>query len=130
MTEKPWSWSSELHGVLSCASSLKADLISSRAWRAARCTACAPRSPTTAWQPGTGLSRQDITALIEEITDIMALLRAARTANKAELYARLGLRLTYKPGARKVIAQATPGRSCTKGSCPRGDLNPHALLGH
>jgi site-specific DNA recombinase len=78
----------------------------------------------------TGLSRQDIEALIEEITDVMGLLGTARAANKAELYARLGLRLTYEPGARKVIAQATPGRSCTKGSCPRGDLNPHALLGH
>ena len=61
------------------------------------------------------------------ITDVITILRTADPADKAELYAQLGLHLTYSPGdPRTVTARAEIGRTCTKGSCPRGDLNPHA----
>lgn len=58
------------------------------------------------------------------IADLIAVLRTAEAADKAELYAQLGPHLTYNPAARTAIARAEPGRSCTKGSCPRGELPP------
>ena len=78
------------------------------------------------------LSREEITAMVNVISDTMTVLQHADPADKAELYAQLGLRLTYDPTAspRTVNARAELGRTCTKGSCPRGDLNPHALYGH
>jgi hypothetical protein len=65
-------------------------------------------------------------------TQALTLLHDADLASKAELYAQLGLCLTYQPGpgTRIVTARADIGRTCTQLSCPRGDLNPHALYGH
>ena len=60
----------------------------------------------------------------------MTALRYATTADKAEIYAGLNQHLTYNPGLRTVNTRVEIGQTCTKGSCPRGDLNPHALLGH
>ena len=35
-----------------------------------------------------------------------------------------------EPEIIRITAHAEIGQVCTKGSCPRGDLNPHALDGH
>jgi len=70
------------------------------------------------------MSKDEINAIVGAITDLMTVLRHADPADKAELYTRLGLRLTYNPGPRTVSARAEIGRTCTKGSCPRGD-QPH-----
>jgi site-specific DNA recombinase len=67
------------------------------------------------------LTSEEITAMVAAISDIVALLGSADPADKAELYAQLGLRLTYNVGLRTVTARAEVGRICTKGSCPRGD---------
>jgi hypothetical protein len=40
----------------------------------------------------------------------------------------LGLSLTYHPGAMHVDVR--PLTDMYVRGCPRGDLNPHALLGH
>jgi site-specific DNA recombinase len=72
------------------------------------------------------MTSDEIAAAVAAIADLMAILRTAEAADKAELYAQLGLQLTYNPAARTVIARAEPRRSCTKGSCPRGDLNTQA----
>jgi site-specific DNA recombinase len=69
------------------------------------------------------MTTEEITAMVSAITDIVRMLSNAAPADKAELYAQLGLRLTYNPGLRIVTARAEVGRTCTKGSCPRGDLN-------
>jgi hypothetical protein len=63
-------------------------------------------------------------AIVNAITDVLAVLRDADPHDKAELYGQLGLKLTYNPGARTVTARANLGETCTKMSCPRGDLNP------
>ena len=78
---------------------------------------------TAAPAPARRMSKEEINAIVTAITDMMSVLRAADPADKTEVYARLGLRLTYHPGPRTVNARAELGQSCTKGSCPRGDLN-------
>jgi DNA invertase Pin-like site-specific DNA recombinase len=72
------------------------------------------------------MTKAQITTTINAITDLMQALRNAATEDKAEIYAGLNLQLTYQPGERMVSVRAGIGQTCTKGSCPRGDLNPHA----
>jgi site-specific DNA recombinase len=73
------------------------------------------------------MSREEITALVDELADAVAVLRQADPADKAEVYRQLGVRLTYHPDTQTVSAQAHAGRPpWGKGLCPRGDLNPHA----
>ncbi len=67
------------------------------------------------------LSRDEVATPVNVINDTMSVLRNADPADKAELYTKLGLRLTYNPGPRTVDARAEIGRTCTKGSCPRGE---------
>jgi site-specific DNA recombinase len=76
------------------------------------------------------MTKEQIAATISAISDLMQALRYASTEDKAEIYAGLNLQLTYNPGERTVNVSAGIGQTCTKGSCPRGDLNPHALYGH
>jgi hypothetical protein len=45
------------------------------------------------------MSREEITAMVNVIADKMTVLRHADPADKAALYAQLGLRLTYDPTA-------------------------------
>ena len=61
----------------------------------------------------TRLTREQITAMVSAIAEIVTLLSRAEAADKAELYAQLGLRLIYKPGQRTVTARAEVGRICT-----------------
>jgi len=76
------------------------------------------------------MTKEEITAIVDTITSLMTVIRNADPHDKSELYSQLGLHLTYNPGPRTVTARAELANTCTKGSCPRGDLNPHALLGH
>ncbi|WP_205719238.1 recombinase family protein [Actinomadura geliboluensis] len=46
--------------------------------------------------------------------------------DKADLYAKLGLKMTYYPQKQLVEARVVPTSTCANGLCPRGDLNPHA----
>ena len=73
----------------------------------------------------TVLSRDEIAGLIKNFTDYVALVRDADPGQKAAFYGHMGLKLTYYPATNSVIAEAQPVAS-EIGSCPRGDLNPHA----
>ena len=72
------------------------------------------------------MSKQEIAAIVETIGGLMDALSGATAADKAEIYVALGLHLTYNPSPRTVITRAEIGQTCTKGSCPRGDLNTQA----
>jgi hypothetical protein len=73
------------------------------------------------------MSREEITALVNEVADAVAVLRQADPADKAEVYRQLGVRLTYRPETQTVSVQAHVGRPpWGNGLCPRGELNPHA----
>jgi hypothetical protein len=69
------------------------------------------------------MTKEQIAATISAISDLMQALRYASTEDKAEIYAGLNLQLTYNPGERTVNVSAGIGQTCTKRSCPRGDLN-------
>jgi len=69
------------------------------------------------------MSKEQITATVNAIRELMQALRHATTEDKAAIYAGLSLHLTYNPGPRTVTARAEVGQTCTKGSCPRGDTN-------
>ena len=76
------------------------------------------------------MTQEEIRTLIAELGAIMQVLHDADPADKAEVYGRLGLTLTYHPNEKRVAAEARPGSIMYVGACPRGDLNPHALNGH
>jgi site-specific DNA recombinase len=61
------------------------------------------------------MSKPQITSLIAQLGDIMATLKRADPVDKAEVYAQLGLRLTYDPQRRIVSAETSPAGLCTKG---------------
>jgi site-specific DNA recombinase len=47
------------------------------------------------------MTRDEITSLVTALGDVMRVLRGADPADKAEVYSRLGLTLTYHPGTRQ-----------------------------
>ena len=90
-------------------------------------------------KPARQLTEDDIRALITGLGDLRDVIRDAEPAVKAAIYEQLGLKVTYLPGQDKIRADVTisPETFAGKtraiwgnGSCPRGDLNPHALYGH
>lgn len=77
------------------------------------------------------LEEDEITACLEETGDVATMIREADREAKSALYTRLDLRLTYHPVKRVVRAEANlNSHDMYKLTCPRGDLNPHALDGH
>jgi site-specific DNA recombinase len=76
------------------------------------------------------LSQEEITRRLVAIGDVSSELAAAEPADKASLHGQLGLSLTCHPdvGRAEVKAQSLSVMYIKR--CPRGDLNPHALLGH
>lgn len=44
------------------------------------------------------MSRDEISSLVTALSDLLTVLRAADPADKAQIYSKLGLRLTYRPG--------------------------------
>jgi site-specific DNA recombinase len=76
------------------------------------------------------MTQEEIMNLVTEMGGIMQALKDADPADKAEIYHRIGLALTYHPQDKRVKAEARPNSIMYVGACPRGDLNPHALDGH
>ncbi len=72
------------------------------------------------------MTPDEINTLVTALGSIVTVLRDADPLDKAELYARVGLQLTYQPNQKKIIAEARPSAIMYEGSCRRGDLNPHA----
>ena len=48
------------------------------------------------------MSRDEIASIVSTLADVLAVLRDADPADKAEIYTQLGLRLTYQPSGRLV----------------------------
>ncbi|WP_156184778.1 hypothetical protein [Allosalinactinospora lopnorensis] len=74
------------------------------------------------------LDEDEVAAHLDAIGDVSTMIRHADREAKSALYNGLDLRLTYHPVERKVRAEANlNSHDMYKRSCPRGDLNPHAL---
>ena len=69
------------------------------------------------------MTREEINAMVTALHHIVSVLNEADPADKTEIYGQLGLRLTYQPGEKIVIAQARPLDAMYVRTCPRGDLN-------
>ena len=77
--------------------------------------------------PPQRLSADQLDAIAEAFNDLLGLLRDADPRDRAELYSRLGLRMTYRPGPETLMAEVvTPADLRVFDMCPEGDLNPHA----
>jgi hypothetical protein len=63
---------------------------------------------------GERMTKSQITTLIAQLGGIMATLKSADPADKAEVYAQLGLRLTCDPERRVVTAETQPADPCRK----------------
>ena len=73
------------------------------------------------------MSEEQISTIVQGLGGLLGLLRQADPSDKAEIYSRLGLQLTYRPGAQTLIAEVTtPAINGVNNVCPEGDLNPHA----
>lgn len=67
------------------------------------------------------MTRQEITEALDALAGITAVLAEADPADKADLYAQLGLHLTYQPAEQQVIAEAKPQATMYGEDCPRSD---------
>lgn len=69
------------------------------------------------------LTREEITAMVQQLGDIIDVLREADLADRAEVYQQLGLRLTYHPDERKVRVQSSlPAHPCGESVRVRGGM--------
>lgn len=77
--------------------------------------------------PPQRMTGDQLDAIAEAFRDLLRLLRDADPRDRAELYSRLGLRMTYQPGLETLKAEVcTPADLRVFDLCPEGDLNPHA----
>jgi site-specific DNA recombinase len=87
----------------------------------------AQRALDEATPPENQLTKDEVRALVEALGDIVTALKDADPAAKADTYRDLGIKLVYHPEG-TVEVEARP--RVYSGECRRGDLNPHALIGH
>ncbi len=78
-------------------------------------------------KPSTQLTKDEVKALVASLRDIAATLAAADPTDKAAVYEEMGIDVTYHQDGR-VLVESRP--RVVSDACRRGDLNPHALLGH
>ncbi|WP_071803068.1 zinc ribbon domain-containing protein [Couchioplanes caeruleus] len=79
--------------------------------------------------PPQRLNEDQISAIVEGLGSLLGVLREADPRDKAELYSRIGLRMTFKPGAKTLKAEIMSsdlGRVLNV--CPRGDTNHYPIL--
>ena len=65
-------------------------------------------------KPAEPLTRAEVKAIVLAMKDMARVLRRADPKLKAEVYADLGLTLTYHPDQRKVAVEADPSIACAK----------------
>jgi hypothetical protein len=66
------------------------------------------------------MTEEEIMNLVTELGGITQALKDADPADKAEIYRRIGLTLTYHPQEKRVAVEARPNSIMYVGTCPRG----------
>jgi site-specific DNA recombinase len=70
------------------------------------------------------MSEGQISMIIDSLGGLLQLLRQADPRDKAEIYSRLGLQLTYHPGSETLIAEVvSPAIAGVNNVCPRADVH-------
>jgi DNA invertase Pin-like site-specific DNA recombinase len=69
------------------------------------------------------MSRNDIATIVAALGDLARVVAEADPADKSEIYAQLGLMLTYQPGKRLVEATIKPGQNMRKGVVSEAGLH-------
>jgi hypothetical protein len=59
------------------------------------------------------MTSEEITSLVTTPSALLRVLKEAEPADKAEVYSRLALTLTYHPEDRRVVAEMRSKRTCT-----------------
>ena len=54
------------------------------------------------------MGQGEIASVVQALADLITVVRAARPADKAQIYTGLGLRLTYQP-SRQLVRTEVPG---------------------
>lgn len=67
------------------------------------------------------MTTEEITSLVTALGDLMHVLEVADPADKAEVYSRLGLTLTYHPEDRRMEVEMRPNLGVYVRKCPRGE---------
>jgi hypothetical protein len=75
------------------------------------------------------MSRDEIEAVIVAFGDLARVVQGADPADKADIYAKLKLTLTYEPEEREVKAIIKPGLDMRKGFVSEGGLEPPCPFG-
>jgi len=76
--------------------------------------------------PPQRLNEDQIAAIVDGLGTLLGILRAADPRDKAEVYSRIGLRMTYAPGPETIKAEVVSddlGRVLNV--CPRGNTNQY-----
>jgi hypothetical protein len=67
----------------------------------------------------------DLAAIVAALGDLVRVIQEADPADKAQMYAQLGLTLTYQPGRRLVEATIQPGLNMRKGFVSEARVAPY-----
>jgi site-specific DNA recombinase len=67
------------------------------------------------------MTEEQIAKIVEGLGGLLGLLHSAHPMDRAEIYARLGLRMTYRPGVETVVAEVISSTiDGVLDVCPRG----------
>ncbi|TDC86932.1 hypothetical protein [Actinomadura sp. 7K507] len=69
------------------------------------------------------VSSDGLAELLHETGELAHAVVNAHPDDKADLYAKLGLKMMYYPQKKLVEAKVVPTSTCANGLCPRGDHN-------
>jgi hypothetical protein len=75
------------------------------------------------------MSEEQIAMIVEGLGGMLALLHRADPHDKAEIYSRLGLQLTYRPGPETLIAEVTSSAiDGVNNVCRRREFHPSYMI--
>ncbi len=76
------------------------------------------------------MTTDEITNLVTALGDLLQVLKDADPADRAEVYSRLGLTLTYHPEDRKMEVEMRPNLGVYVGKCPRINCTKKPMASH
>jgi hypothetical protein len=75
----------------------------------------------------TVMTRQEVAQVVDALGDMLAVLQDADAADRADIYRKLNLRLTYQPARKAINAEVKAGESC-RNLCQEQDFDARYLI--